>query len=106
MEKKPILLIGALRTELEYLISKLENCEEEKNSVYHFYKGTIKGYPIVIAKSEVGLVNASSCLTLAIEKYDPICIVNSGTAGGITGCSVFLRGRLCFYSLFRHRGTS
>lgn len=84
MEKKPILLIGALRTELEYLISKLENCEEEKNSVYHFYKGTIKGYPIVIAKSEVGLVNASSCLTLAIEKYDPICIVNSGTAGGIT----------------------
>ena len=83
MEKKPILLVGALRGELDYLINKLENCEEEINCVYKAYKGTVEGYPVVIAKSEVGLVNASSSLTLAIEKYEPICIINCGTAGGI-----------------------
>ena len=83
MENKPILLVGALKGELNYLISKLENCEEEKRSIYSFYTGNVAGYPVVIAKTEVGLVNAASCLTLAIETYHPICIINCGTAGGI-----------------------
>lgn len=83
MEERPILLIGALKGEIKYLIEMLEDCEIETKSIYKFYKGFINNYPIVIAKSEVGLVNASSCLTLAIENYNPICIVNEGTAGGI-----------------------
>lgn len=83
MEKRPILIIGALNSELNYLIEKLENRKQEVNCVYKFYKGEVNKYPVVIAKSEVGLVNASACLTIAIEKYDPILILNPGTAGGI-----------------------
>ena len=83
MEKRPILLIGALNSELKYLIEMLEDSEPETKSIYKFFKGYINDYPVVIAKSEVGLVNAASCLTLAIENYNPICIVNAGTAGGI-----------------------
>lgn len=83
MEKRPIVFIGALNSEIKYLVEMLESCDIENRSVYKFYKGYIKDYPVVIAKSEVGLVNAASCLTLAIEMYNPICIVNAGTAGGI-----------------------
>lgn len=83
MEKRPILVIGALKGEINYLIEMLEGCELEHKGIYKFYNGFINDYPVIIAKSEVGLVNASSCLTLAIEKYNPICIINTGTAGGI-----------------------
>lgn len=83
MEKRPIVVIGALNSEIKYLVEMLESVDIETRSIYKFYKGYIKDYPVVIAKSEVGLVNAASCLTLAIEKYNPICIVNAGTAGGI-----------------------
>ena len=41
MEKRPILIIGALNSELNYLISKLENCKQEVNCVYKFF---IRGY--------------------------------------------------------------
>ena len=83
MEKKPIVLIGALNSEIKYLVEMLESCKIETRGNYKFYKGYIKDYPVIIAKSEVGLINAASCLTLAIEYYNPICIVNEGTAGGI-----------------------
>ncbi len=83
MEKRPIVFIGALNSEIKYLVEMLESCDIETRGSYKFYKGYIKNYPVIIAKSEVGLINASSCLTLAIETYKPICIVNAGTAGGI-----------------------
>lgn len=83
MEKRPIVVIGALKSEIKYLVEMLESCDIETRSIYTFYKGYIKNYPVVIAKSEVGLVNASSCITLAIERFNPICIVNAGTSGGI-----------------------
>lgn len=83
MKKRPILIIGALQSEINLLIDKLKNCEMETNGIYKFYKGNVNDYPVIIAKSEVGLINASSCLTIAIEKYNPICILNPGTAGGI-----------------------
>ena len=72
MENKPILIVGALKKEKDYLIEKIENNQEEMLCTYKIYKGVINNYPIVIAKTEIGLINASSCLTLAIEKYKPI----------------------------------
>lgn len=81
---KPILVVGAMSSEINYVIQKLENCKESKLSNYKFYEGTINGYPVNLIKTEVGLINAASSTTLAIEKCDPCCIINEGTAGGIT----------------------
>lgn len=83
MEKKPILIVGAMNSEIDYLISKIENYTIEKKGKYEFYEGSINNYPIVLAKTNVGLVNASACTVLAIEKYNPLLILNEGTAGGI-----------------------
>lgn len=82
MNQKPILVIGAMEPEINYLIKKLENIEKEKLNIYKVYKGTIKEYPVIIAQSEVGIINSSSLTALAIEKYNPFIIINEGTAGG------------------------
>lgn len=84
MEKRPILIVGALNSETDYLIENINNCQMIEKAVYKFYEGTIEDYPVVLVKTCVGLVNASSATTLAIEKYNPILILNEGTAGGIT----------------------
>lgn len=84
MEKRPILIVGAMTSEINYLVEKIENCKIIEKVVYKFYEGTIKDYPVVLVKTDIGLVNASAAVTLAIEKYNPILILNEGTAGGIT----------------------
>jgi adenosylhomocysteine nucleosidase len=81
--KKPILIIGAMDPEIDFLVSKLENSKKEKINGYNMYEGTIKNYPVVIAQSEVGIINSSVSTTLAIEKYQPLLIINEGTAGGL-----------------------
>lgn len=84
MEKRPILIVGAMNPEINYLVEKIENCKQSQISVYEFYEGTINNYPVVLVKTGIGLVNASSAVTIAIQKYNPILILNEGTAGGIT----------------------
>lgn len=84
METRPILIVGALKKETNYLIEKIENCKVTEKLVYTFYEGTINSYPVILVRTGVGLVNAAAATTLAIEKYNPILILNEGTAGGIT----------------------
>lgn len=80
--QKPILIIGAMESEVDYLISKLENVKKNKLNIYKVYEGNIENYPVVIALCQVGIINATSLTTLAIEKYNPLLIINEGTAGG------------------------
>lgn len=80
---KPILIIGAMDPEIDFLVEKLENIKKEKLNIYNTYEGSIQGYPVIIAQSEVGIINSSIVTTLAIEKYQPCLIINEGTAGGI-----------------------
>lgn len=84
LDNKPILIIGAMKKELIDLIDKLENKKYTKLSIFDVYEGFLFGYPIVIAKSGVGLVRASSLTSLILEKYNPSFIINIGIAGGVT----------------------
>lgn len=81
--EKPILIIGAMDPEIDYLVEKLENVKKEKLNIYNVYEGSIQGKSVIIAQSEVGIINSSILTTLAIEKYKPSLIINEGTAGGI-----------------------
>ena len=81
---KPILIAGAMSSEISYILEKMENIKESKLANYKFYEGTVNDYPVCLIKTEVGLINASSSVTLAIEKCNPCLILNEGTAGGIT----------------------
>lgn len=81
--EKPIMIIGAMDPEIDFLVEKLENLKKSKLNIYNVYEGSIDGQDIVIAQSEVGIINSAVLTTLAIEKYNPSIIINEGTAGGI-----------------------
>lgn len=81
MEKRPILVIAAMMVEAEFLFEKLENKVCEKVGKYSFYKGTIENYPVVVCHCHIHTVNAGVATYIGIEKYNPIAIINQGTAG-------------------------
>ncbi len=80
-KQKPILIAAAVDTELEYLLEKLKNKLEKDLNGYNFWEGNINSYPVVIYKTEVGTINATISTVLAIKEYNPLFIVNTGTAG-------------------------
>ena len=82
MDTRPILIIGAMNSEINYLIEKLEKTKIDKLNVYNIYEGYISNYPVIILKSEIGTINVAISTTLVIEKYNPIAVINCGTAGG------------------------
>lgn len=81
MNKRPILLQGAMETEIEYFKEVISNLEKIELYGYDFYKGEIQGYPIIISKTKIGLIEASLATFIAITNFNPIAVINQGTAG-------------------------
>ncbi|VVS91547.1 5'-methylthioadenosine/S-adenosylhomocysteine nucleosidase [Desulfoluna spongiiphila] len=81
-ENRPIVIQGAMDVETQFMISKLADVEELTMGGWRFFKGTLEGYPVVIAKTEVGMTNAAASTVLAIETFNPSAIINQGTSGG------------------------
>jgi adenosylhomocysteine nucleosidase len=80
--QRPILVQAPMPIEGEKLVEKLENMKEEKSGPYVFSIGTIEDYPVIVAKTGKGMENTAAVTALAIEKYNPIAIINQGTSGG------------------------
>ena len=78
---KPILITGAEDTELNILLDKLENKKEDYIHGYNFYKGFFYNYPVIIVRTDVGIINATISTTIAIQEFDPCIVINQGTAG-------------------------
>ncbi|CAN7507219.1 5'-methylthioadenosine/S-adenosylhomocysteine nucleosidase [Rossellomorea sp. LjRoot5] len=81
-EEQPILIQGPMPIEAEKFAGKLKNVKEEKSGSFVFYKGTVDGYPVIVAKTGKGMENTAAATAVAIEKYDPVAIINQGTSGG------------------------
>ena len=79
---RPILIEGAMNTETEILVRALKNPVAYRDFNYLFVAGTYKNYPVVIARTEIGMANAAASTALAIKKFNPIAVINQGTAGG------------------------
>lgn len=79
---QPIVIQGALPVESEQMASKLSNATTETIGGWKFWKGTYQGYPVIISKTRMGMSNSAAATAIAIEKYNPIAIINQGTSGG------------------------
>ena len=79
---RPILIEGAMNTETETLIRALKNPVAYRELNYLFVAGTYKDYPVVVVRTEIGMANAASSTALAIKKFNPVAVINQGTAGG------------------------
>ncbi len=81
-EQRPLLIQGAMDVETEIMMAALENHEEVTLGVWKYTKGTINDYPVIISRTRIGMSNAAASTVLAIEQFNPVAIINQGTAGG------------------------
>lgn len=80
--QRPILIQGPMPIEAEKFAQKLEKVKVEKSGTFVFYKGKLDNYPVIVAKTGKGMENTAAATAVAIEKYNPIAIINQGTSGG------------------------
>tara|TARA_Y100000816_G_C26098792_1_gene581941 strand:+ start:1572 stop:2429 length:858 start_codon:yes stop_codon:yes gene_type:complete len=79
---QPIIIQGALPVESESMAAKLDNVSIETIGGWKFWKGTYKSYPVIISKTRMGMSNSAAATAIAIQRYQPIAIINQGTSGG------------------------
>lgn len=81
LKYQTILIQGALDIEIEYLIAQLLIKEKKIIAGYEFYIGTINNRKIIISKTLVGVVNATTATTIGITSFNPDIVINQGIAG-------------------------
>ena len=80
---RPIVVQGAMPSETEKLVSRLDNARLEQVGEWKFWRGTLDGYPVIVSRTLKGVANAAAATAIAIERFHPIAIINQGTAGGL-----------------------
>ena len=70
MNQLPILIQVAMEVECQELLKKIDNLKEVTIKSHKFYEGEINNYKVVISLSKVGLIQASSSITIAILGFD------------------------------------
>ena len=80
-EKRPILIQGAMQVEIAYLLEQIENKIKMELHGYTFWKGNLNGHPVVISKTEIGSIHATTATTIGILEFKPSIIINQGIAG-------------------------
>lgn len=96
-------IIGAMESEIELLVSLLDEKECRKIGKHTYYTGRLSGTPTVIARAGVGKVNAAVCTAAMILEFAPEFILNTGVAGalgkGITVGDVIIADSCVEYDL-------
>ena len=82
-------LIGAMSVEIEQLMARMEQRQEETIGMDTFVSGKLFGQKAVLAVCGPGKVNAALCAQSMILKYHPAWVLNLGVAGaGEEGVSI------------------
>lgn len=81
MMQRPIMIQGALQSEIDLLIKEFAPHKKREIGGFLFYECDYRKTPVVISKTKMGEVCAAIATTLAIEHYRPAWILNQGTAG-------------------------
>lgn len=80
--QRPILIEGAMNSEVGLLIKSLKNPVMYRHLQFIYIAGTYKDYPVVIARTEIVMANAAASTALGLIHFNPIAVINQGTAGG------------------------
>lgn len=80
---KRIGIISAMGNEVEMLLSESEIDHVDKIGDLEYHVGTLRGHPVVISKSGIGKVRASSGVTAMLNNYNIESVMFTGIAGGV-----------------------
>lgn len=84
MKQGPILIQGAMEDEIAVIKEKMNEIEKITLNGFVFYKGKIDEYPVILSKTQVGIINTTAATIIGIINFSPCLIINQGVAGGIT----------------------
>ena len=76
-------IIGAMENELRLLCERMGNFSTIKTGGFEFFTGKIEGKDVTVLRCGIGKVNAAVGCALLINKFNPGCVINTGSAGGI-----------------------
>lgn len=80
--QRPILIQGAMNSEIGILVRALKNPVVYRHLNYVYIAGTYKDYPVVISRTEEVIPNAAASTALALTNFNPVAVINQGTSGG------------------------
>jgi len=110
--RPPIVVQGAMPSETDALVARLERATTERIGGWTFWRGEVDGYPVIVSRTLKGMENAGAATAIAIERFHPAAIINQGTSGGhdpalhlydiVLGASAVNIG--AFRSPFREKG--
>ena len=78
-----ICIVVALNSEAKSFLEIIENKTLSQVANKPLYLGKVDGEDIALAISGVGKVNAGLTTQALIDKFNPKCVINFGTAGGM-----------------------
>jgi len=76
-------IIGAMEKEVSLLCETMGKLTTEKTGPFEFHSGKIEGKDVTVLQCGIGKVNAAVGCALLIQKHNPSCVINTGSAGGI-----------------------
>ncbi|GMT48072.1 MAG: futalosine hydrolase [bacterium] len=85
-------LICAVEFEYEEVLKSLSRRRQLEYGGLIFYKGFLRGRPLVLVASGVGKTNASHATTLFLEKFRPEMIINFGVGGAYPDSGISVGG--------------
>ncbi len=75
-------IIGAMDQEVALLKSRIDNCQTQVVAGCEIHAGQLDGVDVVLMRSGIGKVAAAVATTILIERFNPDCVINTGSAGG------------------------
>jgi adenosylhomocysteine nucleosidase len=77
-------IIGAMEDELKLLCETMGEYVTQKTGSFEFYTGKIEGKDVTLLLCGIGKVSAAVGCSLLIQQFKPSCVINTGSAGGIS----------------------
>ncbi|MGR5091757.1 5'-methylthioadenosine/S-adenosylhomocysteine nucleosidase [Vibrio maritimus] len=77
-----IAIIGAMKQEVSILKSRLTETKETIIAGCSYYEGRLNGADVVVLQSGIGKVAAAVGTSVLLERFSPVYVINTGSAGG------------------------
>ena len=84
-----ILIIGAMRVEIDEILNELKNTKVKTCGNFEFFTGNIGNVEVVLVESGIGKVMAGILIATAFNNFNEIdYVINLGVAGGYGGVKI------------------
>ena len=83
MSEQTIAVIGAMEQEIALLRARMEEVQTLSFGSFTACAGRYAGKRMVLALSGIGKVNAAVATAWVVHQFNPDCVINTGSAGGL-----------------------